>query len=303
MKGWILYKTPQIELSPEAYEIHRLIETAGKKGIEIEVVSPDQFDLVVTKEDRKSILLNGEVVSLPDFLLPRMGAGTTYFGMAVIRHLERLGVYTVNSAQCIDTVKDKLYSQQILAENNIPVPKTMLGKYPIDDSLVEKYLKFPLVVKTLSGSLGKGVFLCDSKSQFNDLMGLIHVTNPKLNIILQEFIESSRGKDLRVFVVGGRPIACIERSSNDNNFKANYSRGGQVTQFEMTPEVKWLATETARLFGLEIAGIDLLFDGKHFKICEANSSPGFKGIESCCDIDIADEIYNFIKVRLGKFED
>jgi gamma-F420-2:alpha-L-glutamate ligase len=303
LKGWILYKTPQIELSPEAYEIHRLIETAGKKGIEIEVVSPDQFDLVVTKEDRKSILLNGEVVSLPDFLLPRMGAGTTYFGMAVIRHLERLGVYTVNSAQCIDTVKDKLYSQQILAENNIPVPKTMLGKYPIDDSLVEKYLKFPLVVKTLSGSLGKGVFLCDSKSQFNDLMGLIHVTNPKLNIILQEFIESSRGKDLRVFVVGGRPIACIERSSNDNNFKANYSRGGQVTQFEMTPEVKWLATETARLFGLEIAGIDLLFDGKHFKICEANSSPGFKGIESCCDIDIADEIYNFIKVRLGKFED
>ena len=303
MKGWILYKTPQIELSPEAYEIHRLIETASKKGIEIEVVSPDQFDLVVTREDRKSILLNGEVVSLPDFLLPRMGAGTTYFGMAVIRHLERLGVYTFNSAQCIDTVKDKLYSQQILAENNIPVPKTMLGKYPIDDELVDKYLKFPLVLKTLSGSMGKGVFLCDNKSQFNDLMELIHVTNPKLNIILQEFIESSRGKDLRVFVVGGRPIACIERSSNDNNFKANFSRGGQVTQFAMTPEVKWLATETARLFGLEIAGIDLLFDGKHFKICEANSSPGFKGIESCCDIDIADEIYNFIKVRLGKFED
>ncbi|WP_319507640.1 RimK family alpha-L-glutamate ligase [uncultured Methanolobus sp.] len=232
MKGWILYKTPQIELSPEAYEIHRLIETASKKGIEIEVVSPDQFDLVVTREDRKSILLNGEVVSLPDFLLPRMGAGTTYFGMAVIRHLERLGVYTFNSAQCIDTVKDKLYSQQILAENNIPVPKTMLGKYPIDDELVDKYLKFPLVLKTLSGSMGKGVFLCDNKSQFNDLMELIHVTNPKLNIILQEFIESSRGKDLRVFVVGGRPIACIERSSNDNNFKANFSRGGQVTQFQ-----------------------------------------------------------------------
>ncbi|WP_094228722.1 ATP-grasp domain-containing protein [Methanolobus psychrotolerans] len=303
MKGWILYKTPQSSLSPEAYEIHRLIDSAGKKGIEIEVISPDQFDLVVTREDRKSILLDGKVVPLPDFLLPRMGAGTSYFGMAVIRHLERLGVYVVNSAQCIDTVKDKLYSQQILAENNIPVPKTMLGKYPIDDSLVEKYLQFPLVVKTLSGSMGKGVFLCDNKSQFNDLMELVYITNPKLNIILQEFIEASRGKDLRVFVVGGRPIACIERSSSDNNFKANFSRGGQVEKFEMSPEIKWLATETAQLFGLEIAGIDLLFDGKHFKVCEANSSPGFKGIESCCDIDIADEIYNFIKVRLGKFED
>ncbi|WP_407356419.1 RimK family alpha-L-glutamate ligase [Methanolobus sp. WCC5] len=303
MKGWILYKTAQSSLSPEAYEIHRFIDVAKKKGIEIEVVCPDQFDLVVTREDRKSILLDGKTVPLPDFLLPRMGAGTSYFGMAVIRHLERLGVYTVNSAQCIDTVKDKLYSQQILAENNLPVPRTMLGKYPIDDELVEKYLKFPLVVKTLSGSMGKGVFLCESKSQFNDLMGLIHVTNPKLNIILQEFIETSRGKDLRVFVVGGRPIACIERSSSDNNFKANFSRGGQVTELAMTPEIKWLATETAKLFGLEIAGIDLLFDGRHFKVCEANSSPGFKGIESCCDIDVADEIYNFIKIRLGRFED
>jgi gamma-F420-2:alpha-L-glutamate ligase len=303
LKGWILYKTAQNSLSPDAYEIHRLIETAGKKGIDIEVVSPDLFDLLVTREDRKSILLNGEVVPLPDFLLPRMGAGTSYFGMAVIRHLEKLGVYIVNSAQSIDTVKDKLYSQQILAGHNIPVPRTMLGKYPIDDTLVEKYLKFPLVVKTLSGSMGKGIFLCENKSQFNDLMGLIHVTSPKLNIILQEFIKSSHGKDLRVFVVGGRPIACIERKSSDNNFKANYSRGGQVSRFIMTPEVKWLATETARLFGLDIAGIDLLFDGKHFRVCEANSSPGFKGIESCCDIDIADEIYNFIKIRLGRFED
>ncbi|MDG6244860.1 MAG: RimK family alpha-L-glutamate ligase [Methanolobus sp.] len=303
MKGWILYKTAQRSLSPEAYEIHRFIDAAKKQGIEIEVFSPDQFDLVVTREDRKSILVDGKIVPLPDFLLPRMGAGTTYFGMAVIRHLERLGVYTVNSAQCIDTVKDKLYSQQILAENNLPVPRTMLGKYPIDDELVEKYLKFPLVVKTLSGSMGKGIFLCDNKFQFNDLMGLIHVTNPKLNIILQEFIETSRGKDLRVFVVGGRPIACIERSSSDNSFKANFSRGGQVSNFGMTPEIKWLATETAKLFGLEIAGIDLLFDGKHFKVCEANSSTGFKGIESCCDIDVAAEIYNFIKIRLGRFED
>jgi gamma-F420-2:alpha-L-glutamate ligase len=303
MKGWILYKTSGDSLNPEAYEIKRLVETARKRNIEIEVIKPGQIELVVTREDRKSILLDGEVVSLPDFLLPRMGAGTTYFGLAVIRHLERLGVHTFNSSQSIDTVKDKLFSQQILAENNIPVPKTMLAKYPIDVNLIEKYLGFPLVVKTLSGSLGQGVFLSENKSKFNDLMELIHATNSNLNIILQEFIESSQGRDLRVFVIGGRPIACIERTSADDNFKANFSRGGKVRQYEMGSEIKWLATETARLFGLDIAGIDLLFDGNHFKICEANSSPGFRGIESCCDIDIADEIYKFISVRLGIFED
>ncbi len=303
MKGWILYKYAQKELWPDAYEIHRLIETARKRNIEIQVVRPEQIDLIVTREDRKSILLDGEIVSLPDFLLPRTGAGTTYFGMAVIRHLERLGVRTFNSAHSIDTVKDKLYSQQILAENNIPVPKTMLAKYPVNVDLVEKYLGFPLVIKTISGSRGKGVYLSENKASFNDLMPLIHSTDPKLNIILQEFIQTSKGRDLRVFVLGGRPIACIERTSVNGNFKANFSTGGHVKSYGMTPEIEWLATETARIFNLDIAGIDLLFDGNHFRVCEANSSPGFQGIESCCDIDIADEIYNFIKIRLGVFDD
>lgn len=303
MKGWILYKYAQEELWPDAYEIHRLIETARKRNIDIKVVKPEQIDLIVTREDRKSTLLDGEIVSLPDFLLPRTGAGTTYFAMAVIRHLERLGVHTFNSAHSIDTVKDKLYSQQILAENNIPVPRTMLAKYPVNVDLVEKYIGFPLVIKTISGSRGKGVYLSESKASFNDLMPLIHSTDPKLNIILQEFIQTSKGRDLRVFVLGGRPIACIERTSRDGNFKANFSTGGHVKSYAMTPEIEWLATETARIFGLDIAGIDLLFDGNHFKVCEANSSPGFHGIESCCDIDIAEEIYNFITIRLGMFND
>src|SRR5690606_37662162 len=115
------------------------------------------------------------------------------------------------------------------------------------------------------------------------------------------FIESSRGQDLRVFTIGGRAVAAMKRSSQDGNFKANYSRGGQVEPIELTPEIEWLATETSRILKLDIAGIDLLFDGEHFKICEANSSPGFEGIEKVCDVNIAEEIYNFIRIRLGVF--
>lgn len=300
MKGWILYKNKAEELKPELYEMHRFIDVALEKGIELRIVKPDQFDIIVTRDDRKSILLEGEVVSLPDFLLPRMGAGTTYFALAIIRHLERLGVRVFNSSQSIDTVKDKLYSQQILAERGISSPKTMFAKNPVNICLVEKYLGFPLIVKALSGSMGKGIFLSDNHTNFRDLMELIHVSNPNANIILQEFIKSSIGRDLRVLVIGGRAVACMERIAPADSFKSNYSRGGEVRKFKMTPEIEKLATETARIFGLEIAGIDLLFDGDHFKVCEANSSPGFEGIEKCCNIDVSGMIYDFIREEVEK---
>jgi gamma-F420-2:alpha-L-glutamate ligase len=151
--------------------------------------------------------------------------------------------------------------------------------------------------------MGKGIYLSENHSNFRDLMELIHVSNPKANIILQEFIKSSVGRDLRVLVIGGRAVACMERIAPKGSFKSNYSRGGEVRKFKMTPEIEKLATETARIFGLEIAGIDLLFDGDHFKVCEANSSPGFEGIEKCCNIEVAGMIYDFIREKVKENKD
>ncbi|NLP44572.1 MAG: RimK family alpha-L-glutamate ligase [Peptococcaceae bacterium] len=299
MRGWILYRMNESELKPESYEINRFLEVAPSENIELNVLKPERIDLIVTKEDRKSILVDGNPVALPDFVLPRMGAGTTYFTLAVIRHLERLGVPCFNSSTHIDMVKDKLFTQQVLAQKNFPVPKTMLVKSPIDIDLVEKYIGFPVVVKTLSGSQGKGVYLSDNKKSFKDLMQLIESTNPNFNIILQEFIKDSFGRDLRVFTIGGRAVACMERRSVDGEFKANYSAGGEVSEYGLTPEIEWLATEVSRVLGLEIAGVDLLFHGNHFKICEVNSSPGFEGLEKCCNVDIPKEIYRYLKIRLG----
>lgn len=302
MKGWILYKDSANLLKPETYEINRFMDVAREEGIELEILRPEQFDLTVTREDKKSLLVDGEAVALPDFVLPRMGAGTTYFALAVIRHLERLGVYCVNSSQSIETVKDKLYTHQILAENNLPVPKTMLVKFPIDVHLVDKHLGFPVVVKTLSGSQGSGVFLSETKSSFIDLMQLIEATNKTANIILQEFVAASKGRDLRVITIGGRVISCMQRIAADGDFKANFSAGGRVEQVNITPEIEWMATQTSQLLGLEIAGIDLLFDGDHYKVCEANSSTGFEGMEHCCDVNIPKEIFHFVRIRQGIFK-
>ncbi|MBQ4898420.1 RimK family alpha-L-glutamate ligase [Paenibacillus sp. Marseille-P2973] len=301
MKGWIIYKHLPQDVKPETFEIKRLVEEAVRQEIDIRVLAPEQFELIVTRDDRKSVMVDGEVLQLPDFVLPRMGAGTNYFGLALIRHLERLGVRTFNSSQSIDTVKDKLYTQQILAEHNLPVPKTMLIRSKVDVNLVEKHLGFPVVVKTISGSQGSGVFLAENKSNFIDLLEMINAYKENATMILQEFVESSRGTDLRVITIGGRAVAAMKRNSGSDSFKANYSRGGTVEPYEINPEMEWLALETSRLLNLDIAGIDLLFDGDHYKICEANSSPGFEGIESCCNVNISEEIYNFLRVRLNRF--
>lgn len=301
MRGWILYKETATQLKPEWYEIERLLAAAKADNIELEVYAPDEFDLTVTREDNKSILLNGQAVELPDFIIPRMGSGTTYFALAIIRHLERLGVYCLNPSKAIEIVKDKLFSQQLLAEKNLPTPKTMLVKFPVDIALVERHLGFPVVIKTLSGSQGSGVFLSHKAREFDDLMQLIEATNKNANIILQEFIANSHGRDLRVFTIGGRVAGCYERRGQEDSFKANVSAGGSARPFQITPEIEWLATQTANILDLDVAGIDLLFDNGHYKICEANSSPGFEGLESCLNVDIAAQILHFIRIRLGMF--
>jgi len=299
MKGWILYNAAAVR--GEHYSAHRLLEAGKDIGFDLQIVEPEMVDIVVTKDSPNSIVLNGEYTDLPDFVIPRMGVSTSYYALALLRHLERLNVCTFNSARTIELVKDKLHTEQILARNKLPVPKTMLVKFPVDVDLVEAQLGFPVVIKTLSGTLGVGVFLSESKQKFVDLMELITALRSTATILLQEFIEDSRGTDLRVLVVGGRVVGCMQRCSTDGNFKANISRGGIGKPFKATPEIEWLATETTRILNLDIAGVDLLFDGEHFKICEANSAPGFEGIDKYLGKDIATEILKFVRIRLGQF--
>lgn len=297
MIGWILQKgTAYIQPS---YETNKLIATAKDLGIDLLLHTPRQLEIIVTREDRKSVLLDDKTTKLPNFILPRMGANTSYFDFAVLRHLERLDVYCVNPSEAIEKVKDKLFQMQILAEK-FPVPKTMLVKFPVNAAMVEKQLKFPVVVKAISGSQGSGVFLSQDPQSFEDLGDLIQITNANAEIILQEFISHSRGRDLRVFVIGDKVVGCMERYAHDDSFKANFSRGGGVRAFNLTPEIESLALAVTKEVGLEIAGVDLLFDENGFKICEVNSAPGFKGMELATGKNIALEIISYIQGKLNQ---
>ena len=295
LSGWIIHKQ---ELG-ENFEVERLVEEFKKQSVDIRVVNPQDVDIFVDRDDRKSIIVSGQQRKLPDFVMPRTGSGTTYFIKAIIRHMERLGVVMINGSESIDAVKDKLYSQQILGQSNLPVPKTMLVRHPINLELIEKNLSYPMIVKTLSGSYGAGVFLVEDRKQFRQLMKMAELTKPSYNIIVQEFIQDSYGKDLRVLVVNGKVVGCMMRQAVDGDFRANLTRGGEAIPYQIDENIEWLGGECARLLHLDIAGVDLLFNNGSYTICEVNSAPGFEGMEKYTNKNIAIEMVNYVVKKIG----
>jgi len=291
MKGWILYKRSKSELTEADHGVNRLLAEANRLQVELDVIKPAQLELLVSSTHNGTIL-EGKQTKFPDFLIPRMGADTTYQAMALIRQLELCGVYCANNPTSIDNSRDKLWLSQLLRHNNLPVPKTLLLNFPLSIEWIEQEIGFPLVIKNISGARGLGVFLCENANILRDLMGLIS-ENQNQPMIAQQFIANSYGRDLRVFIVGKKIVGCMQRKAHDS-FKANYSLGADVTLFDMNAELEKMALDCINVTGLEIAGIDLLFGEQNYIICEANSSPGFKGMELATGENIGAQILEFV---------
>jgi len=293
MKLWMLGN----RLTTEMYERERFIEEADKYGIDFNLVFADEIDLIVSRDDRKSIRYRNDIVALPDSILARTGSGTGYFNLSVLRQFERLNVPTLPNSASIEASKDKMYANQILAQAGLPIPKTMLTRFPCKAELVEKVVGFPCVLKVVTGSHGKGVYLCENAKQFEDLSELVSSLDFKNSMIVQEYVQYSEGRDLRVIVIGGRVVGAMLRQSTDGSFKANISRGGEGTAFDVDEQMELLAIQTAKVLDLDIAGIDLLFHSDGYRICEANSSPGFKGFEKALGINIPQKVFDYAKLR------
>jgi len=232
-------------------------------------------------------------------VLTRTGSGTTNFAKSLIRQFEEDKIECINSSRSINIAKDKMRSHQLFAANNLPTPNTMLVRHPVDTNLVSELIGWPCVVKVISGSYGEGVFLCENKRAFKKIMEFVKSLNSSKTLIVQEYVDSRPGEDLRVFVVGGKVIGAMKRVAPEGDFRANITNGGHGEPFEVTSEIDFIAREAARVCGLQIAGIDLLFDNDGYKICEANSAPGFEGFEKYCGINVADHIAEFIKYKVS----
>lgn len=236
--------------------------------------------------------------ALPNALLPRTGSGTDDFALAILRQLEHLGVPVVNHSGAIEAVKDKLDAQQIMAQCNLPIPRTMLVRFPVDPSLVTSQIGFPCVVKLLVGSYGDGVVLSRDPASFRDLMELVAGLDRSQSLILQQYIGTRPGQDLRVWVIGGRVLGCMLRSSTDGSFKANISSGGDGQAFALNHELEQLARQAAAAVQLDITGIDLLFDGTGYGVCEVNSAPDFAGFEAATGLNVARAMLEHCLLRL-----
>lgn len=295
MKLWMLGN----RLTTEMYERERFIEEADKYGIDFSVVFADEIDLIVSRDDRKSIRYRNDIVSLPDCLLARTGSATGYFNLSVLRQFERLNVMTMPNSASIEASKDKMYANQIMAQAGLPIPKTMLTRFPCKAETVQKQVGFPCVLKVVTGSHGAGVFLCEDAKQFEDLSELISSLESKSSMIVQEYVKESEGRDLRVIVIGGRVVGAMQRKSTDGSFKANISRGGQGKAYDVDDELEMLSIQVAKVLDLDIAGVDLLFHSDGYRICEANSAPGFEGFEKALDINVPQKVFDYVKLRCG----
>ncbi len=299
MRCWLFFNRDVAPGVPEAPEILRFIEAAEALDIELLVLKPSEFDLVVDSGHAWSAIYQGRELKKPDLIIPRCGSETTYFTLAVMRHFEHQGVAIANSPAAIESVADKLHTLQVLAGAKLPIPKTILGKFPIDVDLVERELGFPVVVKKLRGTRGAGVVLCENRSQFDDLANLLDGATSNTDFLFQQYIKASHGRDVRLLVIDWRVMAAMERRAIDGGFKSNISLGGSGKPFTPPKAMADLAVSVARQLNLDIAGIDILFDQDGYKICEANSAPGFQGLERACGINVPELIFHAMGKKFG----
>jgi gamma-F420-2:alpha-L-glutamate ligase len=299
VRCWLFFNRDLGPEAPEAHEVRRFQEAAVALDIELLVLKPNEFDLIVDSKHGWSATYQGRKLYKPDLIIPRTGSETSYFTLAVLRHFERQGVAIANSPAAVESVADKLHTLQVLASAKLPIPKTILGKFPADVDLVERELGFPVVVKKLRGTRGAGVVLCQDRAQFDDLANLLDGANAGSDFLFQQYIKASHGRDVRLLVIDGRVMAAMERRATDGGFKSNISLGGSGQPFTPPREMAELAVKVAHALKLDIAGIDILFDRGGYRICEANSAPGFQGLERACSIDVPELVFLAMGRKFG----
>ncbi|CAA6810830.1 MAG: Ribosomal protein S6 glutaminyl transferase [uncultured Thiotrichaceae bacterium] len=275
------------------YSTHRLIEAAEKRGHEVRVVDILRCYMNIAS-NKPMVYYKGEALEGFDAVIPRIGASVTFYGAAVLRQFEMMGVYPVNESVALTRSRDKLRSLQLLSRKGIGLPVTGFANKPDDVKEVIKLVGgAPVVIKLLEGTQGIGVVLAETQkaaeSVMEGFMGL------KANILVQEFIKEAGGADIRCFVVGGKVVAAMKRQGAEGEFRSNLHRGGSASLIRLTPEERSTAVKSAQAMGLNVAGVDLLRANHGPVVMEVNSSPGLEGIEAASGKDVADLIIQFIE--------
>lgn len=279
--------------NPSLYSHRRICEAAKARGHDIQVVNTLRCYMNITSH-RPELHYNGRPLEGFDAVIPRIGASVTYYGLAVLRQFEMMGVWPLNESVAIGRSRDKLRSMQLLAREGIGLPVTAFAHDPKQTAEVLKLVGgAPVVIKLIEGTQGIGVVLGETESSAKSVIEAFRGAN--VNILVQEFIAEARGTDVRVFVIGGKVVASMQRTGSDDDFRSNLHRGGAAKAVKISPEERRTALRAAKIMGLNVCGVDMLRSNHGPVVMEVNSSPGLEGIELATGRDVAGAMVDFLQ--------
>jgi ribosomal protein S6--L-glutamate ligase len=269
------------------YSTRRLVEAAKALGHRARVLDTLRCNMVLGRE-RPGIVYRGEELLATDIhvVIPRIGASITGYGLSVVNQLDMMGVPVLNAAVPISRSRDKLRALQLLSRFGIDIPRTVMCRYRDEvEAAVELVGGLPCIIKLIQGTQGVGVMIANTVAEVAGMLDTLWTLGQE--ILLQELVAESRGRDVRALVVGDRVVAAMRRTARAGDFRSNIHRGGVAEALALDREYGEAAVKAARVMGLEVAGVDMLEARTGPKIMEVNSSPGFEGLEAATGQDIA----------------
>ena len=275
------------------YSTRRLKEACVARGHEVRVIDHLRCYMNIASH-KPAVHYKGEALSGFDAIIPRIGSSVTFYGTAVVRQFEMMGVFPLNESVAISRSRDKLRSLQLMSRKGIGMPVTGFAHSPDDtDDLLRLTGGAPVVIKLLEGTQGVGVVLAETQKAAASVIEAFRGINA--NILVQEFIKEAGGADIRCFVIGGKVVAAMKRQAREGEFRSNLHRGGTASLVRITPEERSTVTRAAKIMGLNVAGVDILRSNHGPVVMEVNSSTGLEGIEAATGKDVADQIIEFIE--------
>lgn len=279
--GWVVYPLPDTDRQRNSNAFEMMIAAARKNGIRVDILFAEDITLTISN-NRLGLLHKGKEVEKPLFAVMRC------YDEHLSRHLEFMGVRLFNSHSSMTNAQDKITTHQLLALDGIPTPRTYWGINTYDEAA--NLIGSPVfIVKSPVGSKGEAVYLVECEADF--------AKHPQT--LVQEYIEASKGRDIRVWIIGKRAIAAVERY-NEGSFLSNFAQGGRARKFELTPAIADLAVRSSLSLGLEFSGVDILYTKEGtYTVCEVNGNAGFRTLWlTDRDINILDVLFKYISDTL-----
>jgi ribosomal protein S6--L-glutamate ligase len=276
----------------------RLLEAAQKRGHDVRIVDYTKCYCNVVKS-KPQVYYEGKPLEGIDAIIPRISISSQAYGSAIIRQFEMMNVFSTTGSLAFIRTRDKLRSMQLLARHDIDIPKTVVANNTgAVDELIAMVGGAPLIVKVARGSQGMGVMLAETRSAARAIIQAFYSQN--VNILVQEFIEESKGVDIRAFIVGGKIVGAMKRQGPEGEFRSNIHIGGQGTAIKLTRAERQMALGAAKAMNLDIAGVDLLPSERGPLVMEVNAFPMFGAIEEVTKHDIAGKMIEYVEDHVPK---